>query len=153
MLDLEAFANGFGLVVISLLLGIIIRAILSALKAGSSRYHSIFVLFFLLIFSIPELHAAETKTGQINLYRIDQGEVYFVIDGYTFNTSNSPQIDLINKAYYQRSTVEVADLDSDPGRVDYIQTTDTSDLISKSVSLLIGALSCSALAFGLSLRI
>jgi hypothetical protein len=62
------------------------------------------------------------------------------------------QIDLVNKAYYQRTVVDVADLDSNPGWVDYVQTTDVSDLMSKSISLIIGALSCNALALGLSLR-
>ena len=152
MIDLEAFSSGFGLVLVSLLIGIVIKAILSVLNAGSSRFHFIPMLFLLLIFSTPDSYATETKSGQINLYRIDQGEVYFVVDEYTFNTSDSHQIDLINKAYFQRSTIEAADLDADPGRVDYVQITDTSDLISKSISLMIGALSCSSLAFGLSLR-
>lgn len=152
MIDLEAFGNGFGLVVISLLLGIIIRSIISALHIGSSRFHSIGILFLLIVFSNTESYAAVTKTGPVDLYRVDSGGIYFTVDEYTFMTSDDNQIDLINKAYYQRTIIDVADLDSDPGRVDYLQTTDTSDLTSKSISLIIGALSCNALALGLSLR-
>jgi len=152
MIDLEAFSNGFGLVVISLLLGIIIKAIVSVFKAGSSRFHSIAILILLLSFSSTESYAAETKTGQIDLYQVNQNEVYFIVDEYTFNTSNPNQIALVNKAYYERTTIEVTDLDADPGRVDYLLTSDTSDLISKSISLMIGALSCSALALGLTTR-
>ncbi len=54
MIDLEAFGNGFGLVVISLLLGIIIRAIVSALRIGSSRFNSVGVLF---LFNIAFQHS------------------------------------------------------------------------------------------------
>ena len=152
MIDLEAFGNGFGLVVISLLLGVIIKAIISALRIGSSRFHSIGILFLLILLSNTESYAAVTKTGQVDLYRVDSGAVYFMVDEYTFMTSDQNQIDLVNKAYYQRTIVDVTDLDADPTRVDYLQTTDTSDLMSKSFSLIIGALSCNALALGLSLR-
>lgn len=153
MIDLEAFGNGFGLVVVSLLLGIIIRAIVSALRIGSSRFHSIGILFFLIIFSNTESYAAVTKTGQVDLYRVGQVDAFFVVDEYLFNTSDFTQIDLLTKAYYQRAVITATDLDADPGRVDYIQITDTSDLMSKSISLIIGALSCNALALGLSLRL
>lgn len=152
MIDLTAFGNGFGLVVVSLLLGVIIRAIISALRIGSSRFNSIGILFFLIILSNTESYAAVMKTGQVDLYRVESGSIYFMVDGSAFMTSDVNQIDLVNKAYYQRTVVDVADLDSDPGWVDYVQTTDTSDLMSKSISLIIGALSCNALALGLSLR-
>lgn len=152
MIDLEAFGNGFGLVVISLLLGIIIRAILTALGIGSSRFHSIGILFVLILLSHTESYAAVTKTGLVDLYRVDSGVIYFTVDEYTFMTSDDNQIDLVNKAYYQRTLIDVTDLESDPGRVDYLQTTDTSDLTSKNLSLIIGALSCNALGLGLSLR-
>lgn len=152
MLDLTSFGNGFGVVVISLLLGIIIRAILTALGIGSSRFHSIGILFFLIILSNTESYASVTKTGQVDLYRVDSGVIYFTVDEYTFTTSDENQIDLVNKAYYQRTIIDVTDLDSDPGTVDYLQTTDTSDLTSKNLSLIIGALSCNALGLGLSLR-
>lgn len=152
MIDLVAFGNGFGLVVISLLLGVIIKAITSALRIGSSRFNSIGILFLLILLSNTESYASVTKTGQVDLYRVDSGAVYFMVDEYTFMTSDQNQIDLVNKAYYQRTIVDVTDLDADPTRVDYLQTTDTSDLMSKSLSLIIGALSCNALALGLSLR-
>lgn len=152
MIDLQAFGNGFGLVVISLLLGIIIRSILSALRIGSSRFHSIGILFLLLFLSHTESYAAVTKTGPVDLYRVDSGVIYFTVDEYTFMTSDENQIDLVNKAYYQRTLIDVTDLDADPGTVDYLQTTDTSDLTLKNLSLIIGALSCNALALGLSLR-
>lgn len=152
MIDLVAFGNGFGLVVISLLLGVIIKAIISALRIGSSRFNSIGILFLLILLSNTESYASVTKTGQVDLYRVDSGAVYFMVDEYTFMTSDQNQIDLVNKAYYQRTIVDVTDLDADPTRVDYLQTTDTSDLMSKSLSLIIGALSCNALALGLSLR-
>jgi len=152
MIDLEAFGNGFGLVVVSLLLGVIIRAIISALRIGSSRFHSIGILFFLIILSNTQSYAAVISTGQVDLYRVESGSIYFMVDGQAYMASDGNQIDLVNKAYYQRTVVDVADLDSNPGWVDYVQTTDTSDLMSKSISLIIGALSCNALALGLSLR-
>jgi hypothetical protein len=152
MIDLEAFGNGFGLVVISLLFGIILRAIISALRIGSSRFHSIGIVFFLIILSNTQSYAAVTSTGLVDLYRVESGSIYFMVDGQSYMTSDANQIDLVNKAYYQRTVVDVADLDSNPGWVDYVQTTDTSDLMSKSISLIIGALSCNALALGLSLR-
>lgn len=153
MIDLEAFGNGFGLVVISLLLGIIIRAVVSALRIGSSRFNSIGVLFFLILLSNTDSYAAVTKTGQVDLYRVDQATTFFVVDDYLFNTSDFSQINILTQAYYQRTSISVTDLDSDPGQVDYIEITDTSDLTSKSISLIIGALSCNALALGLSLRL
>uniref|UniRef100_UPI0004773295 hypothetical protein n=1 Tax=Desulfobacter curvatus TaxID=2290 RepID=UPI0004773295 len=143
----------FGLVVISLLLGIIIRAIVSALRIGSSRFNSIGVLFVLILLSNTESYAAVTKTGQVDLYRVDQANAFFVVDDYLFNTSDFSQINILTQAYYQRTSIAVTDLDSDPGQVDYIEITDTSDLTSKSISLIIGALSCNALALGLSLRL
>ncbi|EIM62127.1 hypothetical protein [Desulfobacter postgatei] len=152
MIDLEAFGNGFGLVVISLLFGIILRAIISALRIGSSRFHSIGIVFFLIILSNTQSYAAVTSIGSVDLYRVESGSIYFMVDGQSYMTSDANQIDLVNKAYYQRTVVDVADLDSNPGWVDYVQTTDTSDLMSKSISLIIGALSCNALALGLSLR-
>lgn len=152
MIDLEAFGNGFGLVVVSLLLGIIIKAIISALKIGSSRFNSIVILFLFILLSNTESYAAVTKTGQVDLYRLGQLQAFFVVDDYLFNTADFTQINLLTEAYYQRTIVEVTDLDSDPGQVDFIQITDTSDLTSKSISLIIGALSCNALALGLSLR-
>jgi len=153
MIDLEAFGNGFGLVVISLLLGVIIRAIVSALQIGSSRFNSIGVLFLLILLSNTQSYAAVTKTGQIDLYRVDQANAFFVVDDYLFNTSDFSQINILTQAYYQRTSISVTDLDSDPGQVDYIEITDTSDLMSESISLIIGALSCNALALGLSLRL
>jgi len=153
MIDLEAFGNGFGLVVISLLLGIIIRAIISALRIGSSRFHSIGILFLLILLSNTESYAAVTKSGQVDLYRVGQVNAFFVVDDYLFNTSDFSQINILTKAYYQRTLISVTDIDSDPGQVDYIEITDTSDLTSKSISLIIGALSCNALALGLSLRL
>ncbi|WP_320043777.1 hypothetical protein [uncultured Desulfobacter sp.] len=153
MIDLEAFGNGFGLVVISLLLGIIIRAIVSALRIGSSRFNSIGVLLLLILLSNTESYAAVTKTGQVDLYRVDQATAFFVVDDYLFNTSDFSQINILTQSYYQRTSISVTDLDSDPGQVDYIEITDTSDLMSKSISLIIGALSCNALALGLSLRL
>ena len=153
MIDLEAFGNGFGLVVISLLLGVIIRAIVSALQIGSSRFNSIGVLFLLILLSNTQSYAAVTKTGQVDLYRVDQATAFFVVDDYLFNTSDFSQINILTQAYYQRTSISVTDLDSDPGQVDYIEITDTSDLTSKSISLIIGALSCNALALGLSLRL
>ena len=153
MIDLEAFGNGFGLVVISLLLGVIIRAIVSALQIGSSRFNSIGVLFLLILLSNTQSYAAATKTGQVDLYRVDQATAFFVVDDYLFNTSDFSQINILTQAYYQRTSISVTDLDSDPGQVDYIEITDTSDLTSKSISLIIGALSCNALALGLSLRL
>ena len=153
MIDLEAFGNGFGLVVISLLLGIIIRAIVSALQIGSSRFNSIGVLFLLILLSNTDSYAAVTKTGQVDLYQMDQVTAFFVVDDYLFNTSDFSQINILTQAYYQRTSISVTDLDSDPGQVDYIEITDTSDLTSKSISLIIGALSCNALALGLSLRL
>ena len=152
MINLEAFANGFGLVVVSLLLGVIIRAIISALRIGSSRFNSIGIVFFLIILSHTQSYASDMKTGQVDLYRVDSGSIYFMVDGSAFMTSDANQIDLVNKAYYQRTTIDVEDLDLNPGWVDYVQTTDTSDLMAKSISLIIGALSCNALALGLSLR-
>ncbi|WP_286822164.1 hypothetical protein [Desulfobacter sp. UBA2225] len=152
MIDLEAFGNGFGLVVISLLFGIILRAIISALRIGSSRFHSIGILFFLIILSNTQSYASVISTGPVDLYRVESGAIYFMVDGQSYMTSDSNQIDLVNKAYYQRTVVDVADLDSNPGWVDYVQTTDISDLMSKSISFIIGALSCNALALGLSLR-
>ncbi|MEH0021010.1 MAG: hypothetical protein V6Z89_15250 [Desulfobacter sp.] len=152
MIDLQAFSSGFGLVVISLLLGIIIRAILSALSAGSSRFNSIFAILFVLL-SYPDLHAAVTKSGPIDLYRVEASTVYFNVADHTFHTSDAHQIDLIKNAYYERTSVEVSDHDTDPGQVHYIQVTDTTGAASKIVSLIIGALSCNALAIGLSLRI
>ena len=153
MIDLEAFGNGFGLVVISLLLGIIIRAIISALRIGSSRFNSIGILFLLILLSNTESYAAVTKSGQVDLYRVGQVNAFFVVDDYLFNTSDFSQINIVTKAYYQRTLISVRDIDSDPGRVDYVEITDTSDLTSKSISLIIGALSCNALALGLSLRL
>lgn len=152
MIDLEAFGNGFGLVVISLLFGIILRAIISALRIGSSRFNSIGIVFFLIILSNTQSYAAVTSTGLVDLYRVESGSIYFMVDGQGYMTSDSNQIDLVNKAYYQRTVLDVEDLDSNPGWVNYVQTTDTSDLMSKSISLIIGALSCNALALGLSLR-
>ena len=152
MIDLEAFGNGFGLVVISLLFGIILRAIISALRIGSSRFHSIGILFFLIILSNTQSYASVISTGPVDLYRVESGAIYFMVDGQSYMTSDANQIDLVNKAYYQRTVVDVADLDSNPGWVDYVQTTDISDLMSKSISFIIGALSCNALALGLSLR-
>ncbi|HBT90007.1 hypothetical protein [Desulfobacter sp.] len=152
MIDLEAFGNGFGLVVISLLFGIILRAIISALRIGSSRFHSIGIVFFLIILSNTQSYAAVTSIGSVDLYRVESGVIYFMVDGQSYMTSDANQIDLVNKAYYQRTVVDVADLDSNPGWVDYVQTTDTSDLMSKSLSFIVGALSCNALALGLSLR-
>lgn len=152
MIDIDAFSSGFGLVVVSLLLGVIIRAIISALKIGSSRFNSIGIVFFLIVLSHSYSYASVMKTGQVDLYRVDSGVIYFTVDGQSYMTSDLNQIDLVNKAYYQRTVLDVEDLDSNPGWVDYVQTTDTSDLMSKSISLIIGALSCNALALGLSLR-
>lgn len=152
MIDLEAFGCGFGVVVISLLLGVIIRAIISVLRIGSSRFHSIGILFFLIILSNTQSYAAVLSTGQVDLYRVDSGSIYFMVDGQAYMASDGNQIDLVNKAYYQRTVIDVADLDLNPGWVDYVQTTDISDLLLKCISLMIGALSCNALCLGLSSR-
>lgn len=152
MIDLEAFGHGFGVVVISLLLGVIIRAIVSVFGIGSSRFYSIGILFFLIILSNTQSYAAVISTGQVDLYQVDSGSISFIVDGQLYMASDVNQIDLVSKAYSQRMVIDVADLDSNPGWVDYVQTTDTSDLMLKSISLMIGALSCNALVLGLSLR-
>ena len=99
MIDLEAFGNGFGLVVISLLFGIILRAIISALRIGSSRFHSIGIVFFLIILSNTQSYASVISNGPVDLYRVESGSIYFMVDGQGYMTSDSNQIDLVNKAY------------------------------------------------------
>ena len=86
MIVLEAFGNGFGLVVISLLFGIILRAIISALRIGSSRFHSIGIVFFLIILSNTQSYAAVTSIGSVDLYRVESGSIYFMVGGQSFMT-------------------------------------------------------------------
>ena len=151
MFDLSSYTNGFGVVFVPFVVGVIIRAILSTLHAGSRRA-GFYSIIFIVFLTFPTFSFAGEYTGNID--SITQANDILIIkkDTYLLNCDNIEMSGILKNAYYNNQVVTIVYHDSTL-MVQSVTISDNSNLDSKNISLLLGGVACAAFALGISLKI
>lgn len=148
MFDVSSYANGFGVVFVPFVIAVIIRSIISAINAGSTRKYYGFIFLFLFVFLSPNYSQAAVTQGPVQ--QINQ-LLIFNVNNIIFDCSTDDQLK------------EFVFLSYETGKEIYLQyygstivqyrLIESSGYDAKNYSMFLGGLGCFAFALGMTMKI
>jgi len=150
MFDLASYTNGFGVVFVPFVVGVLIRSILSVLHAGSVR--GIFYSIIFLVFFFPVFVSAGTFTDTIDSIYLNNSQLSFYSNNDTYFSNNQNIIDVLKKAFQESQDINI-NYDDNTKEVISLTVTQQSDLTSRIYSFFLGGLGCFSFSIGMGLKI
>ena len=151
MFDLESYANGFGIVFVPFVVGVIIRSALATINAGSIRSKFYMIPLFLFL-TFPTISHSGQFTGKIESYSFDGATLSITNKSVQYHTF-SPEITDILITSFNNSYELTVTFDDLTNQITQVFILAQKDLYSRITSFFLGGIACSAFALGISLRI
>lgn len=151
MFDVTSYANGFGVVFVPFVIGVLIRAILATLHAGSIRSNFISCVFVIFLI-MPSFACADSFTGLVDSYEYNGSTFYMVNDSAEYYSENSDFNQILIESFNRVQEIVVV-YDGLDNKIQNISVLSSINLNSRTISLLLGGMGCAAFALGISLKI
>lgn len=152
MFDVSTYSNGFGVVLVPFVIGVVLRAVLDTLNAGSTRYMSILLVAFVFCsFSSGTSYAGQV-TGTVDSVFYTDTRLDFTCNDVVYNSASDQLSSVLYSAFIQNQEI-ILIYDDVPLTALSVQIDSNSGLDSKNVSLFLGGVGCLAFSLGFSMRI
>lgn len=151
MFDVSSYSNGFGVVFVPFVVGVVVRSILSALHAGGIRSQYLMVFIVCCLTFSPAAFAG-TFTDNLDSIRQDGTTLYISQDSQEYYTLDSDTKNILISSFFDNEILTVS-FDDATKEVETLTITGAADLYSKTVSLALGGLGCMAFCIGIGLKI